>query len=171
MRIEPPPSLAAAQGTIPAATAAAAPPEDPPGVWSVSQGLRAGPKRCGSVMPLAPNSGVLVLPKTCSPASIHRCTTVAVSVAGRSASARLPPLVGTPARCWCRSFSRNGTPSKGRPPSGRGVDGAGGSRSRTMALRRGFTSAARARAAASSSSAVVVPSRTREARAVASCSA
>ncbi len=38
------PSLAAAQGTIPAATAAAAPPEEPPGVWSVSQGLRAGPK-------------------------------------------------------------------------------------------------------------------------------
>ena len=32
MRIEPPPSLAAATGRIPAATAAAAPPEDPPGV-------------------------------------------------------------------------------------------------------------------------------------------
>ena len=43
MRIEPPPSLACAIGTIPAATAAAEPPLDPPVEWSVSQGLRAGP--------------------------------------------------------------------------------------------------------------------------------
>ena len=45
MRIEPPPSLAWATGTMPEATAAAEPPEEPPGVRSRSQGLRAGPKR------------------------------------------------------------------------------------------------------------------------------
>ena len=44
IRIEPPPSLPWATGTRPAATAAAAPPEEPPGVRSRSQGLRVGPK-------------------------------------------------------------------------------------------------------------------------------
>ena len=43
MRSEPPPSLPCAIGTIPDATAAAAPPEEPPGVRAVSHGLRAGP--------------------------------------------------------------------------------------------------------------------------------
>ena len=43
MRMEPPPSLALAAGTMPEATAAAAPPEDPPGLWSGFQGLRVGP--------------------------------------------------------------------------------------------------------------------------------
>ncbi len=43
MRIEPPPSLAWAIGTIPAATAAAEPPLEPPGERSVFQGLRLGP--------------------------------------------------------------------------------------------------------------------------------
>ena len=43
IRIEPPPSLAWASGTIPAATAAAEPPLDPPGERSRSHGFRAGP--------------------------------------------------------------------------------------------------------------------------------
>src|SRR5437588_2954705 len=67
IRIDPPPSLAPATGRIPAATAAAAPPEDPPGVRPGFHGLRVGPNSSGSVMPLAPNSGVLVLPKMTSP--------------------------------------------------------------------------------------------------------
>ena len=41
--IEPPPSLACAIGTIPAATAAAEPPLEPPVERVVSHGLRAGP--------------------------------------------------------------------------------------------------------------------------------
>ena len=45
MRIDPPPSFAWAMGTMPAATAAALPPEEPPGVRDGSHGLRAGPKR------------------------------------------------------------------------------------------------------------------------------
>src|SRR5947209_19378949 len=45
IRIEPPPSDPVAAGTIPAATAAAEPPEEPPAVRSRCQGLR--------VMPLA----------------------------------------------------------------------------------------------------------------------
>ena len=43
MRIDPPPSLAWANGTMPAATAAADPPLEPPGVRDVSHGLRVGP--------------------------------------------------------------------------------------------------------------------------------
>ena len=42
-RMEPPPSLAWATGTIPAATAAAAPPLDPPALCARLQGLRVGP--------------------------------------------------------------------------------------------------------------------------------
>jgi hypothetical protein len=43
MRIDPPPSPAWPIGTTPAATAAADPPLEPPGVREVSQGLRVGP--------------------------------------------------------------------------------------------------------------------------------
>ncbi len=43
MRIEPPPSEPWASENAPPATAAAAPPLEPPGVRSVSQGLRVGP--------------------------------------------------------------------------------------------------------------------------------
>jgi hypothetical protein len=43
IRIEPPPSLACAALTIPAATAAAEPPDEPPDVRPRSQGLRVGP--------------------------------------------------------------------------------------------------------------------------------
>src|ERR1700722_9223849 len=68
VRIDPPPSLACAAGTIPAATAAAAPPDEPPVIRSVFQGLRAGPKRRGSVIAASPNSGVFVLPKRTRPA-------------------------------------------------------------------------------------------------------
>ena len=81
MRVDPPPSLAPAHGTIPAATAAAVPPDDPPGVWSVFHGLRAAPRCHDSVMPLAPNSGVFVCPNTRRPESSQRCTVVVVSTA------------------------------------------------------------------------------------------
>src|SRR5207244_3854786 len=42
-RIEPPVSVPSAQGASPAATAAALPPEEPPGTRSRSHGLRTGP--------------------------------------------------------------------------------------------------------------------------------
>ncbi len=42
-RIEPPVSLPNAIGTMPAATAAAEPPDEPPGVRARSHGLRAAP--------------------------------------------------------------------------------------------------------------------------------
>src|SRR6185437_8092483 len=69
MRIEPPPSLACATGARPAATAAAAPPLEPPGVRERSQGLRQSPFSSDSVMPIVPNSGVFVLPVIVKPAA------------------------------------------------------------------------------------------------------
>src|SRR5208337_3394691 len=75
IRIDPPPSLPAAIGTIPAATAAAVPPLEPPGVRSKSQGLFVRPQRAGSVTAFNANSGRLVLPKMTSPASRYRRTT------------------------------------------------------------------------------------------------
>ncbi len=49
IRIEPPPSPPMATLTMPLATAAAVPPLDPPGVWSVRHGLRVMPCRADSV--------------------------------------------------------------------------------------------------------------------------
>jgi hypothetical protein len=74
IRIEPPPSLPCATGTVPDATAALEPPDEPPGVRSVSHGLRVGPLRRGSVTGRIPNSGVLTLPISTKPASRKRLT-------------------------------------------------------------------------------------------------
>ena len=49
IRIEPPPSEAWAIGTTPAATAAAAPPLEPPALRRRSHGVRAGGRPSGSV--------------------------------------------------------------------------------------------------------------------------
>ena len=70
MRMEPPPSLAWAAGTIPDATAAAEPPEEPPVEWPVFHGFLVGPKRCGSVVGRMPSSGVFVLPQMTNPPSM-----------------------------------------------------------------------------------------------------
>ena len=74
MRIDPPPSLPCAIGTMPDATAAAEPPLDPPGERDRSCGLRVGPWNSGSVEPFFPSSGVLVMPSTITPAARARAT-------------------------------------------------------------------------------------------------
>ncbi len=68
MRMEPPPSLACANGTMPLATAAAAPPLDPPGERLVSHGLWVAPQASGSVVGTLPSSGLLVRPAITKPA-------------------------------------------------------------------------------------------------------
>ena len=72
IRIEPPPSPPCASGTMPPPRPRAAPPLEPPGVRSVSHGLRTGPKRRGSDTGRIPNSGMLVLPTITKPASRMR---------------------------------------------------------------------------------------------------
>src|SRR6201999_1210008 len=92
MRILPPPSEAWANGTIPAATAAAAPPLDPPDVRSRAQGLRVGPQASGCAVGRLPISEVFVRPAMPSPADLNRATSVvsAASILPASLSATLP---------------------------------------------------------------------------------
>src|SRR5580700_9003034 len=78
IRIEPPPSLAWATGRMRAATAAAAPPDEPPEECARFQGFRVGPNRRGSVVGSSPNSGLELLPKIVRPAFRKRWVRVPV---------------------------------------------------------------------------------------------
>ena len=76
-RTEPPVSVPVASGARPAATAAAEPPEEPPGMAARSHGLRTGPKNeCSLDEPIA-NSSQLVFPRQTAPAAASFSTTVA----------------------------------------------------------------------------------------------
>src|SRR3954467_5465860 len=111
MRIEPPPSVPTASGPMPAATAAAAPPEDPPGVFAGFHGLRVIPVSGLSVTPFQPNSGVVVLPSSTAPFSRSRAVTGLSTSHGWPGSIALEPRsVGQP---WVRNMSliEVGTPS------------------------------------------------------------
>ena len=77
-RTEPPVSDPSAKGTMPAATAAAEPPLEPPATTSRFQGLRTAPKQEFSLEEPIPNSSRLVLPTTRAPAACRRATAVAV---------------------------------------------------------------------------------------------
>ena len=82
MRIEPAPSEPNAAPTRPAATAAAEPPLDPPGVCPSDHGLRVVPNASVSVNGCAVSSGTWVLPMTIAPAARSRRTTSASRSAG-----------------------------------------------------------------------------------------
>ena len=69
LRSEPPRSLPSAIGSIRQASAAAAPPLEPPAERVVSHGLRVAPKTGLNVCEPAPHSGVLVLPTMIAPAA------------------------------------------------------------------------------------------------------
>src|SRR5699024_12750489 len=76
-RMDPPVSLPRASGASNAATAAADPPPDPPGIRSRSHGLRVGPyAECSVEDPIA-NSSMFVLPIGTRPAARALATTVA----------------------------------------------------------------------------------------------
>ena len=69
--------LSAASSPWPAATAAAEPPDEPPGTRVASQGLRAGPKAEFSFAEPIANSSQLSLPSVTAPACLSCATTVA----------------------------------------------------------------------------------------------
>ena len=77
-----------ASGTIPSATAAAEPDEEPPGVCSTLCGLRVGPGEKKA------NSVVTVLPITTAPAARRRATRVASLRGRRPPSSTVPFSVG-----------------------------------------------------------------------------
>ena len=112
MRIEPPPSEPCAIPTSPAATAAAAPPLDPPAFRPRSHGVRHGPFSGESVKAVVPNSGVFVLPRTTKPAARVRATWARSKSGTFSANARQEKVVRIPA-VVSRSLSAIGTPWKG----------------------------------------------------------
>ena len=123
IRIEPPPSVPTPIGASPAATAADAPPLEPPGVRSRRHGLRVAPKSRLWVAPSQPNVGVLVLPIMMAPAAFRRATIGASSVGTLSEKSRVPNVVRTPL-VMTRSLTENGTPWSGpsvarRRPSAR----------------------------------------------------
>src|SRR5215475_15113054 len=76
-RIDPPPSEPRARGATPQATAAAAPPLEPPEVQFGSHGVPVVPVRWLSVTPSIPYSGVVVLPTKIAPACLSRCQLIA----------------------------------------------------------------------------------------------
>jgi hypothetical protein len=76
-RIEPPVSVPVAAGSSRAATAAAEPPDEPPGTRAVFHGLRTTPKAEFSLAEPIANSSQFSLPSDTVPAANRRCTTVA----------------------------------------------------------------------------------------------
>ncbi len=76
-RIEPPVSVPVAAGSSRAATAAAEPPDEPPGTRDGSHGLRTGPQAEFSLDEPIANSSQLSLPRLTAPAAASRATTVA----------------------------------------------------------------------------------------------
>src|SRR5882672_2001528 len=112
MRTEPPPSVPMVIGPSPAATAAPAPPDEPPGVRSRFHGLRVMPFRGESVTPLWPYSELVLWAKTMAPASRSRATAGASASAGALSVSLLPIEAGHPLT-RTSSLIDTGTPSIG----------------------------------------------------------
>jgi hypothetical protein len=100
-------------GTYPAASAAAEPPEEPPGVRSRSQGLFVVPymtlKLCQSAMAVAR----FVFPRITAPAPFKRATAIASSAGRQSRPIGSPQVVGRPPTLK-DSLTVIGIPSNGR---------------------------------------------------------
>ena len=77
MRIDPPPSLPCPIGSAPAATSAAVPPLEPPGLRDRFHGFSVGPWTTAAVSMLKANSGVAVRTRDTRPASRKRSASVA----------------------------------------------------------------------------------------------
>src|SRR5215218_10981364 len=94
--MEPPVSVPIASGASYAATAAALPPPEPPGIRSRSHGLWVLPNaECSVLEPIA-NSSMLVLPRIGSPASRRRVVMVASYGGTHPSRIREPHVVGRP---------------------------------------------------------------------------
>ena len=149
--------MAWAIGNMPAATAPAAPPLDPPGLRFVSHGLRLGPKRRFSAAVITPNSGVLVRPHSTKPASTSASTTSSVSSLGPSGAPWEPNVTGQPAT-GVRSLIGIGTPRNGdsspaamRRSASPAAARASSSLRQVTSLSSGFSLSTAARQASSSS--------------------
>ena len=162
LRSEPPRSLPSAIGTIPVASAAAAPPLLPPHVFVMSYGLRVAPNSALKVCDPAPNSGTFVLPIVMAPAARSR-STISASASGTKRSNSGEPKVVRIPFVQVRSLCATGSPCSGPSASPRATAASAASASRraasgssvTMALTAGLTSSMRARCASSTSTAEI----------------
>ena len=160
-----------ATDTMPAATAAAAPPDEPPGVCLRSHGLRVTPNG-ESVVPNTHSSGVRVRPTTTAPAARNRRTTSWSAGCGASEVAWLPMRVGSPVTATL-SLIAIGTPASGRSARRSYASTASASISAASARTTwnapiaGSRSAMHASASAVAARAVISPARTAAAIAVA----
>ncbi len=167
LRRLPPMSDPSASGTIPDASAEAAPPLEPPAERLGSTGFRVVPKTRLNVCEPAANSGTFVLPISTAPACRIRSTTRSSVVATWSAKRGEPYVVRHPAAAWV-SFTANGSPCSG--PTGwprarcssaaAAPDRARSSSRETIAFSSGLRSAIRARCSSSSSRAEICRFRT-----------
>ena len=170
--IEPPASLPCAIGVMPTATAAPAPPLEPPGSRSSDHGFRVGPNSRGSVVTPMASSGRLVLATVISPAALYLRTSSESAVETLCRSDALASVNRTPSYSARKSLSRNGTPASG--PSGSGCEARSRARSYilvTTALTDALWRSTRSIAASTSSAAVTSPLRTKAAWPIASRSA
>src|SRR5918998_2175079 len=92
-RTEPPVSVPIAQGALPAATAAAEPPDEPPGTRPRSHGFCTGPNPEFSFDDPMANSSWFVLPRTGAPARWSFSTDVAVGGGRERPRKPHPPAV------------------------------------------------------------------------------
>src|ERR1700737_294628 len=175
MRTEPPMSLPWAIGPIPVATAAPAPPLDPPAESVGSRGFRVRPCNALSANMRIEKAGVLVRPMITAPARLRLATTGLSAAAILSRKATTPLSVGQPA--WSvLTLIVTGTPCSGPRVSPRAcassaasaVASASSSSTRTTALIAGFTACRRARQDSVASRLAAGPQRINRASSVAS---
>src|SRR5262245_15427625 len=117
-RIEPPVSVPVAAGVRRAATAAAEPPDEPPGTFFRSHGFFTGPYQLFSFDEPIANSSMFVLPSMTTPACDRRSTTVASYGAMKFDNIFEPHEVSTP------SVQKMSLCTSGRPVSGVAVPAA-----------------------------------------------
>src|SRR5262249_45351105 len=108
---DPPPSVTSASGATPAATDAAPPALDPPGVFERSHGFLVTPVSGLSPTALVANSGVVVLPRMQAPAALTLSTAPASEGGTFPFIVRDPKVVGIPAT-FRLSFTVIGTPHR-----------------------------------------------------------
>ena len=112
-RMDPLPSEPWAAGTMPAATAAADPPLEPPALRLGSHGLRVIPVNLHSVDADHPNSGVVVRPRIFRPAALNFRTSSESDFATFPFKSSDPHSCNLPLSVMLRSFKKKGTPPKG----------------------------------------------------------
>ena len=141
----------------PAATAAAPPPLDPPGVRSRSHGLRVRPYTVFTVCPKSASiSCGLVVAAITAPAARIRRTTVASQSDTGPTNAGLPHVVGIPATCTA-SLTVTGTPPSGPPAAEAASASAASPRVPATAHSAGFSASMCSYTASTSSTGPIPP--------------